>query len=166
MADSYWDKDWLTSARLSLQQDFHHSYYVEMGIPFAGIAWSGGLVPADCETRVVDWTIFDAMAGRTIPIRGHRAHFGLGMGMHRINVSGGECIVAPLSEKAATCKGKCGRDRNDTVFCLGAGAGYRLIDEAAADLDLTARFQAPLPPKEGEDDVAGRNLLVQLSVIF
>jgi hypothetical protein len=165
LSDNYNGNAWLTSARLSLQRDFRRSY-VEMGIPFAGIAWSGGIVPADCETKVLDWTIFDVMAGGTVPIHGHRAHFGLGVGVHRLSVSGSGCVIPLQPAKTAVCKAKCGNDQDDTMFSVEAGAGYRLLDETTADLDLAARLRTPLPPTSGEDDVAGPSLLVQLVVIF
>jgi hypothetical protein len=165
LSDTYGGQTRLTSLRFYLRREMKESF-VEMGIPFAGIAWSGGIVPADGEARSVDWTVYEIFAGKVLPSVDHPGHFGVGIGLHRLHFSHGDRITPQWKVASYGCGYDCGGDTDAMVVTGEVGFGARLDRWDDSDLTLSIRLRTTLLPSDLDDDAVAHGILVQLGVIL
>ncbi len=165
LSDTYGGQTRLTSLRFYLRREMKESF-VEMGIPFAGIAWSGGIVPADGEARSVDWTVYEIFGGKVLPSRDHPGHLGVGLGLHRLHFSHGDRITPQWKTVSYDCGYDCGGDVDAMVVTGEVGFGARLDRWDDTDLTLSIRLRTTLLPADLDDDAVAHGILVQLGVIL
>ncbi len=155
----------MTNLRFYLRREMGKSF-LEMGIPFAGIAWSGGIVPADGERRSVDWAIYDLFVGKVFSPGDHPGHLGVGIGLHRLHFSHGDRITPPWKVASYDCGYDCGGDVDATVVTGEVGFGARLDQWDDTDLTLSIRLRTTLLPTDLDDDAVAHAILIQFGVIL
>jgi hypothetical protein len=162
ISDSYGGETRLTSLRLYLHRERGDSYF-DMGIPFAGIAWSGGFAPSDGEIRAVDWTIYDLFVGKRFAAKDRPLQFGLGIGLHRLDFSSRGYVHPAWKTTIVSC-GDCG-GAEGIALTGELGAGVDLLDTKEGVVTMSVRLRGALVPAD-LDDAKANSVLIQLGAIF
>jgi hypothetical protein len=163
VSNGYKDQARLAAFRLYLRREWDRAF-LEMGIPFAGLAWSGTLGSSDARAQAYDWTIYDLFLARNIVPGPRSAHVGFGLGLHRLHFTEDQRAVS-WKNASMEC-GECGSGADGLVLTGEIGVGSRLVHGPKGDLTLTMRFRGMLIPLDAEDEARAQGILFQLGAIF
>jgi len=163
MSDAYNRASHLTSLRLYLRQKWGRTF-LEMGVPVAGIAWSGDFASSGGESRTIDWTIYDLYLGKAFGTERHAAQLGAGLGLHLLDFTR-SVAIPEWSPVPVDCGGDCG-GAEGLALTGEVGFGVNLVDGRNGELNLSIRIRATLIPTDMDDALAAHGVLLQLGAIL